>query len=98
MPGQLITGREKSLMCSCRISFQNSITTYTYTLSYADRDDLKLNGAIIQHQWHQKQLCVSAELLQRNIYKTTHAIGPGVRKIVVQDPNRNADVINIRIQ
>ena len=79
------------------LTFEITITTYTYTLSYADRDELEV-------EWGDNSTSVAPRnsyvflpnYYKRNIYKTTHTYpGPGVYKIVVQDPNRNADVINI---
>ena len=79
------------------LSFEITITTYTYTLSFADRDQLDV-------EWGDNSTSVAPRVsilflpnyYKRNIYKITHTYpGPGVYKIVVQDPNRNADVLNI---
>ena len=79
------------------LSFEITITTYTYTLSFADRDQLEV-------EWGDNSTSVAPRVstlflpnyYKRNIYKINHTYpGPGVYKIVVQDPNRNADVLNI---
>jgi gliding motility-associated-like protein len=79
------------------LSFEITITTFTYTLSYADRPQLTV-------EWGDNSSSVADRIsitflpnyYKRNIYKITHTYpGPGVYRIVVQDPNRNADVINI---
>lgn len=79
------------------LTFEITITTYTYTLSYADRDELEVS-------WGDNSTSVAKRIsilylpnyYKRNIYKITHTYpGPGIYKIVVQDPNRNADVKNI---
>lgn len=79
------------------LSFEITITTYTYTLSFADRDKLEV-------EWGDNSTSVADRVSQlflpnyykRNVYKVNHTYpGPGVYKIVVQDPNRNADILNI---
>lgn len=79
------------------LTFEITITTYTYTLSYADRPELEV-------MWGDNSSSVASRIsilflpnyYKRNIYKITHTYpGPGVYKIVVQDPNRNADIKNI---
>ena len=79
------------------LTFEITITTYTYTLSYADRPELEV-------MWGDNSTSVAKRIsilflpnyYKRNIYKITHTYPwPGVYKIVVQDPNRNADIKNI---
>ncbi len=79
------------------LTFEITITTYTYTLSYADRPQLEV-------AWGDNSTSVADRIsilflpnyYKRNIYKITHTYpGPGVYKIVVQDPNRNANILNI---
>jgi gliding motility-associated-like protein len=79
------------------LTFEITITTYTYTLSYADRPQLEVS-------WGDNSTSVADRIsilflpnyYKRNIYKITHTYpGPGVYKIVVQDPNRNANIVNI---
>jgi gliding motility-associated-like protein len=79
------------------LTFEITLTTYTYTLSYADRPQLTV-------EWGDNSSSVADRIsilflpnyYKRNIYKITHTYpGPGVYKIVVQDPNRNANIVNI---
>ncbi len=79
------------------LTYEITITTFTYTLSFADRDKLDV-------EWGDNTTSVAPRiskvtlpnLYQKNIYKIIHTYpGPGVYKIVVQDPNRNAGVKNI---
>lgn len=79
------------------LTFEITVTTFTYTLSFADRDELEVS-------WGDNSTSIAPRIsilflpnyYKRNIYKTTHTFpGPGVYRIVVQDPNRNADVKNI---
>jgi gliding motility-associated-like protein len=79
------------------LSFEITITTFTYTLSYADRPQLTVewgdNSTSIANR---ESILFLPNYYKRNIYRITHTYpGPGVYKIVVQDPNRNADVLNI---
>ena len=84
------------------LTFEITVTTYTYTLSFADRQQLdvdfgdnsistaqRINGPNQKGE-------VLPNYYKKNIYKITHTYpGPGIYKIVVQDPNRNAGVKNI---
>lgn len=80
------------------LTYEITITTFTYTLSYADRPTLEV-------QWGDNSTSVAPRIppnlilpnfYQRNIYKIVHTYpGPGIYKIIVQDPNRNAGVKNI---
>ncbi|MBK7132346.1 MAG: hypothetical protein IPH69_05825 [Bacteroidales bacterium] len=79
------------------LSYEITITTFTYTLSFADRDKLDV-------EWGDNTTSIAPRvskvtlpnLYQKNIYKIVHTYpGPSVYKIVVQDPNRNAGVKNI---
>lgn len=79
------------------LSYEITITTFTYTLSFADRPTLNV-------EWGDNSTSVAPRLskltlpnyYRRNIYKITHTFpGPGIYKIVVQDPNRNQGVKNI---
>ena len=76
------------------LTYESTITTFTYTLSYADRPTLNV-------EWGDNTTSVAPRIsmltlpnyYRRNIYKIVHTYpGPGVYKIVVQDPNRNAGV------
>jgi gliding motility-associated-like protein len=80
-----------------RYEFEFTITTFTYTLSAADRDALEV-------QWGDNTYSVAPRIqkdtlpdyYRRNIYKVRHTFpGPGTYDIVMQDPNRNFGVLNI---
>jgi gliding motility-associated-like protein len=80
------------------LTYEITIQTFTYTLSFADRPTLNV-------EWGDNTTSIAQRIppnlilpnyYKRNIYKVTHTYpGPGVYKIVVQDPNRNAGVKNI---
>jgi len=79
------------------LTYQINITTFTYTLSQADRPDLEV-------QWGDNTFSFAPRVeitklpyyYQKNVYITQHTFpGPGVYEIVVQDPNRNDGVKNI---
>jgi len=78
-------------------TYEITITTYTYTLSGADRPELEV-------QWGDNTYSIAPRILivnlpndyRRNVYKSQHTFpGPGTYSIVVQDPNRNFGVKNI---
>jgi gliding motility-associated-like protein len=78
-------------------TFQITITTFTYTLSPANRSQLEViwgdNTTSIAPR---KSILYLPNYYMRNIYITNHTYpGPGIYKIVVQDPNRNDGVLNI---
>jgi gliding motility-associated-like protein len=79
------------------LSYEITVTTYTYTLSYADRPQLTVEwGDNTSSVVDRISILYLPNYYKRNIYKTTHTYpGPGVYKIVMQDPNRNANVMNI---
>ena len=79
------------------LTYEITITTFTYTLSFADRRSLDV-------EWGDNSTSTAPRLTEtllpnfykKNIYKTIHTYpGPGLYRIVVQDPNRNAGVKNI---
>ena len=79
------------------LTYEITLTTFTYTLSFADRPTLDI-------EWGDNSTTTApriSELIlpnfyRRNIYKSIHTYpGPGVYRIVVQDPNRNEGVKNI---
>jgi gliding motility-associated-like protein len=79
------------------LSYEITITTFTYTLSFADRPTLNV-------EWGDNSTSIAPRIsmltlpnyYRRNIYKITHTFpGPGIYKIIVQDPNRNQGVKNI---
>jgi gliding motility-associated-like protein len=79
------------------LTYEITITTFTYTLSFADRQQLTV-------EWGDNSSSVAPRdtkiklpnYYQKNVYKSIHTYpGPGIYKIIVQDPNRNAGVKNI---
>ncbi len=79
------------------LTYEITITTFTYTLSQADRNRLEV-------QWDDNTFSFAERVsitklpnfYQKNVYITQHTFpGPGVYGIVVQDPNRNEGVKNI---
>ena len=79
------------------LTYRITITTFTYTLSFADRPTLDV-------EWGDNSISTAPRIsmltlpnfYKRNIYIIDHTYpGPGIYKIVVQDPNRNASVKNI---
>ncbi|MFN8210997.1 MAG: gliding motility-associated C-terminal domain-containing protein [Bacteroidales bacterium] len=79
------------------LTYEITITTFTYTLSYADRPTLNI-------EWGDNSTSVAPRIdeiylpnyYRKNVYKVQHTFpGPGVYAIVVQDPNRNYGVQNI---
>ncbi len=79
-------------------TYEIKIVTFTYTLSFADRDALEV-------QWGDNSTSIAPRIspviklpnyYQKNTYITRHTYpGPGTYQIVVQDPNRNLGVKNI---
>jgi hypothetical protein len=79
------------------LTYEITITTFTYTLSFADRPSLDV-------EWGDNSISTAPRIsiltlpnyYQKNVYKISHTFpGPGVYKMVVQDPNRNFGVQNI---
>ncbi|MCK7540654.1 MAG: hypothetical protein MZV63_62065 [Marinilabiliales bacterium] len=79
------------------LTFEVTVTTFTYTLSKADRPTLDV-------EWGDNSLTNVARISEtflpndykKNVYVSQHTYpGPGVYRIVVQDPNRNFGVENI---
>ena len=79
------------------LTYHFTITTFTYTLSLADRESLDV-------QWGDNSISTAKRVektklpnyYQKNVYLIDHTFpGPGVYKVVVQDPNRNLGVLNI---
>jgi gliding motility-associated-like protein len=90
---QHTTGLVRSLM----FSYEITITTFTYTLSFADRPTLDVEwGDNSTSTAKRESEMILPNYYKRNIYRIVHTYpGPGIYKIVVQDPNRNAGVKNI---
>ena len=79
------------------LTYEITLTTFTYTLSYADRPELDVS-------WGDNSISTASRIekvtlpnyYRKNVYKIRHTYpGPGVYRIVVQDPNRNFGVKNI---
>jgi len=79
------------------LTYRITITTFTYTLSFADRPQLDVEWGDNTVSTAQRQsILILPNYYKRNIYVIDHTYpGPGIYKIVVQDPNRNAGVKNI---
>lgn len=80
------------------LTYEFTITTYTYSLSPANRFELPIEwgdntSSVVQRFSDPVKL---PNNYQRNIYKATHTFpGPGIYEILMQDPNRNLGVQNI---
>ncbi|MDK2978749.1 MAG: hypothetical protein PWP52_1463 [Bacteroidales bacterium] len=79
------------------LTFEITVTTYTYTLSNVDREELEVSWGdgtytvIPRHDFIELP-----DYYQRNRYIARHTFpGPGVYEILVEDPNRNYGVENI---
>lgn len=79
------------------LTYEITITTFTYTLSFADRPSLDVEwGDNTTSTAKRVSELILPNFYKRNIYTIIHTYpGPGIYKIVVQDPNRNAGVKNI---
>ena len=80
------------------LTYEITITTFTYTLSLADRPtlDVEWGDNTISTADRIPPNLILPNFYRRNIYIINHTYpGPGQYKIVVQDPNRNAGVKNI---
>jgi gliding motility-associated-like protein len=79
------------------LTYQITITTFTYTLSQADRDRLEVQWGDNTFSFADRvELVRLPHFYQKNTYITQHTFpGPGIYEIVVQDPNRNDGVKNI---
>jgi gliding motility-associated-like protein len=79
------------------LTYEVTVTTFTYTKSLADRPQLEVewgdNTTSIVNRNSETYL---PNYYKKNVYTTTHTFpGPGIYTIVVQDPNRNYGVVNI---
>jgi len=79
------------------LSYEITITTFTYTLSQADRSRLEVQWGDNTFSYAERvSITKLPHFYQKNVYITQHTYpGPGVFEIVVQDPNRNDGVKNI---
>ncbi len=80
-----------------QLTYEITITTFTYTRSAADRSQLEV-------MWGDNTISVAGrisetilpDLYKKNVYTARHTFpGPGSYDIIVQDPNRNLGVQNI---
>lgn len=79
------------------LTYEFTITTFTYSLSLADRPRLEIawgdNSTSIAERIEKVLL---PNFYFRNTYRIQHTFpGPGVYRVVVQDPNRNLGIVNI---
>ncbi|HLN19837.1 MAG TPA: gliding motility-associated C-terminal domain-containing protein [Bacteroidales bacterium] len=81
------------------LTYEITLTTFTYTLSFADRPSLNIEWGdnTVSTAYRKNELMVTLpNYYRKNIYVIEHTYpGPGVYRIVVQDPNRNAGIKNI---
>ncbi len=79
------------------LTYEITITTFTYTLSQADRNRLEVQWGDETYSYANRvSITKLPNFYQKNIYITQHTYpGPGLYEIVVQDPNRNQGVKNI---
>ena len=79
------------------LTYEITVTTYTYTLSNVDRKELEVewgDGTYTTVPRH--DLLELPDYYQRNRYIARHTFpGPGIYVVLVQDPNRNFGVENI---
>lgn len=80
------------------LTYEITITTFTYVLSLADRPQLEVswgdNSTSIASR--SPNPAILPNYYKKNVYVVRHTFpGPGVYKIVVQDPNRNFGIQNI---
>ncbi|MFO7827053.1 MAG: gliding motility-associated C-terminal domain-containing protein [Bacteroidales bacterium] len=79
------------------LTFEITVTTYTYTLSNVDREELEVDwGDGTYSMVPRHDLVELPDYYQRNRYIARHTFpGPGIYEVLVQDPNRNYGVDNI---
>ena len=82
------------------LAYEITITTFTYTLSFADREslDVEIWDKVLLDTKTAPRISILTlpNFYQRNIYKINYVFpGAGEYKLLVQDPNRNAGVKNI---
>ena len=79
------------------LTYRIKITTFTYTLSKADRNSLEVQWGDNTYSFAGRDTIEKLpHYYQRNVYLAQHTYpGPGTYEIVVQDPNRNEGVKNI---
>jgi gliding motility-associated-like protein len=82
-------------------TYEFTVTTYTYIYSNANRSELPVEwgdgtSTIVPLLTPPGHYAIPNTDYYKNIYIATHTFpGPGVYKILMQDPNRNQGVVNI---
>jgi gliding motility-associated-like protein len=78
-------------------TYEFTITTFTYTLSPVDRDTVNiLWGDNTSSAAPRIQRIELPDYYRKNVYLIRHTFpGPGVYRVVMQDPTRNYGVLNI---
>lgn len=79
------------------LTYEATIVTYTETSSPADRPKLEINwGDNTSDTLNRISKVTVGPNISRNLYIGTHTYpGPGFYKMSLEDPNRNAGVVNI---
>lgn len=79
------------------LKYKITVVTYTYTLSPADRPQLTVSwGDGTSSIVDRDQEVYLPNYYKRNVYHGIHTYpGPGVYQIVMEDPNRNDQILNI---
>jgi gliding motility-associated-like protein len=79
------------------LTYRITITTFTYTLSQADRQRLEVQWGDNTFSYAERDsIHKLPHYYQKNVYSAQHTYpGPGAYEVVVQDPNRNEGVKNI---
>jgi gliding motility-associated-like protein len=79
------------------LTYEVTVTTFTYTLSQADRQFLDISwGDNSISTVERESKTFLPNYYKKNVYRMRHTYpGPGIYKIVVQDPNRNYGIKNI---
>jgi gliding motility-associated-like protein len=79
------------------LTYRVTVTTFTYTLSYADRPQLNVEwGDNTSSIVDRDSIFFLPNSYKKNVYIADHTFpGPGVYKIIMQDPNRNFGIKNI---
>jgi len=79
------------------LTFEITLTTYTYTLSNVDREELEVSwGDGTYSMVSRHDLVELPDDYQQNRYIARHTFpGPGVYEVLVEDPNRNDGIDNI---
>lgn len=79
------------------LTYEITVTTYTYTISSVDREELEVEwGDGTFSTVPRKEMLDLPDFYRQNKYIARHTFpGPGIYTVLVQDPNRNFGVENI---